>query len=248
MPGCASLSPVAPSLARHPAPYQGPAVSPIQTVVLDAGHGGHDPGTSHFGLREKDLTLDIARRLRVQLEGRGLTVTMTRDRDEFIELSRRPAIANRMGADLFVSVHVNANRNRQVSGIEVYYPRESRINAAGLLPPSVQPAEVGPATPTVRQILWDLVLSRTRRYSIRMAVHLCRAMRARLGTRCRGVKGARFVVLREAVMPAVLIEVGYVSNHAEASRLSSPSYREAIADGIADGLFSYVEELGLQHI
>ena len=223
-------------------PYKISAASPIQTIVIDPGHGGHDPGTSHHGLREKDLNLDIASRLRSQLEDRGLSVTMTRDRDEFISLSRRPAIANRMRADLFVSVHANANRSRQVSGVEVYYPRESQVDAAGLLPPSVEPSELGPATMTVRQILWDLVLTRTRRHSTRMAMRICRAMRAS-GVRCRGVKGARFVVLREATMPAVLVEVGYVTNEEEASRLSNPASRDRIADGIADGLVAYVGEL-----
>ncbi|MBI3087541.1 MAG: N-acetylmuramoyl-L-alanine amidase, partial [Candidatus Omnitrophica bacterium] len=91
---------------------------PVRTIVVDAGHGGHDPGAAHHGLREKDLALDIARRLSAELQARGFSTVMTRDRDEFITLSRRPAIANRIPADVFVSVHINANRSRRVSGIE----------------------------------------------------------------------------------------------------------------------------------
>jgi len=199
-------------------------------------------------LREKDLALDIARRLNAELNDRGLSVVMTRDQDEFITLSRRPALANRLEADLFVSVHINANRNRHVWGIEVYYPRESIVDASAPFPPQIQPSEVALPTVTVKKILWDLVLVQSRRHSVRMASHICRSMRDRLGVRCRGVKGARFVVLREARMPAVLVEVGYVSNQREASRLASTNYRQAVAQAIADGVVAYIRELGLQHI
>jgi len=245
--GCAAVEPV--GMPLRPAPtYVGPGARPIQMIVLDAGHGGHDPGASHHGLREKDLNLDIVRRLRSALQAQGLSVTMTRDSDEFISLSRRPAVATRVNADLFISVHVNANNSRHISGIEVYYPRESQVNAQGSLPPRVHSSEVVTANPTIRQILWDLLLSRSRNDSRRLAMHICRAMRSKLRVRCRGVHGARFVVLREARMPAVLVEVGYVSNPEEAQRLGNPSYRQAAAEGIAQGIIAYVRQLGLQHI
>ncbi len=220
----------------------------VHTVVVDAGHGGQDPGTSHHQLREKDLTLDIARRLSEQLNTEGFTARLTRDRDEFIPLSDRVAIANRLQADLFVSVHINANRNRQVSGVEVYYPRESIVDPTLPFPPSVQPEDVALPTTAIKQILWDLVLSRTRRQSVRLALHLCRALRSRLKTTCRGIHGARFVVLREAMMPAVLVEVGYVSNQFDAQRLGDSTYRQQIAEAITDGLLAYVRELGYEHL
>lgn len=221
---------------------------PVRTIVVDAGHGGHDPGAAHHGLREKDLALDIARRLSAELQARGFSTVMTRDRDEFITLSRRPAIANRIPADVFVSVHINANRSRRVSGIEVYYPRESVVAASASFPPEVQPAEVAFPTTTIKHILWDLALSKSRRHSFKVASHICRTMRRQLGVPCRGVKSARFVVLRESHMPSVLVEVGYVSNRTEASRLATSSYRQAAAQAIAEGVVSYVRELGLQHI
>jgi len=211
-------------------------------VVVDAGHGGHDPGTSHFGLREKDLALDIARRLKQQLQAAGLSAVMTRNRDEFIPLSQRPAVANRIQADLFVSVHINANRKRSVSGIEVYYPRESVVSPSASYPPRVAPAEVALPTSTVRQILWDLVLTRSRRRAATMATGVCRAMEQQLGVPCRWVKGARFVVLREAWMPAILVEVGYVSNRQEAARLAEASYRQAIAQAIAAGILASLRD------
>ena len=250
--GCASTVPLktgAPPLVSPPryGVAQQP-LGPINTVVLDAGHGGHDPGTAHFGLKEKYLALEIARQLRQQLEEAGLTVIMTRETDQFIPLSSRPALANRLEADLFISIHINANRDRQVSGVEVYYPRESLVSPSAQWPPSVSPAEVGIPSTTVKQVLWDLVLGRTRTQSRRLASSICHSMRGGLQVSCRGIKPARFVVLREAWMPAVLVEVGYVSNQEEAARLGTAAYRQAIAQSVAEGILSYIRDLGVQHI
>ena len=246
--GCASLKAPLVLLPSFPPSIAWPEGGPVRSIVVDAGHGGHDPGAMYHGLQEKDLNLDISRRLKTQLQASGLSVTMTRDSDDFIPLSRRPGVANRMVADLFLSVHINANRNRHVAGIEVYYPRESVVDSEDAFPPRVGPGEVALPTATVQRILWDLVLSRTRRQSARMGLQICRAMRSRLGVRCRGVHGARFVVLREAKMPAVLVEVGYLSNRPEASRLANPQYRQAIAQAITEGVLAYVRGLGVQHI
>ena len=202
----------------------------------------------HHGLREKDLTLDITRRLTAELRTHELSVTMTREADEFIALSRRSYVANRIPADVFVSVHINANRNRHLSGVEVYYPRESVVDAEASFPPYLAPQEVALPTTTIKRILWDVVLSRSRHQSARMALAICRALRNRLGVRCRGVKGARFVVLREARMPAVLVEVGYITNRPEASRLASPAYRQSIAQAIAEGLLTYMRDSDSQRL
>jgi N-acetylmuramoyl-L-alanine amidase len=233
-----------------PYPYlEAPLFSrPIRTVVVDAGHGGHDPGTSHYGLREKDLALDVARRLRHALEAAGLRVIMTREGDQFVPLSRRPDLANRLQADLFLSVHINANANRRVQGIEVYYPRASVVPASASWPPDVASGEVAMPTTTVKQVLWDLVLGQTRHQSKALAATICRSMAEELKRPCRAVKPARFVVLREAWMPAVLVEVGYVSNRAEANRLGSAAHRQAAARSIADGVLAYIRQLDVQHI
>ena len=244
--GCAS-APTARGMGPLVSPSQAALIGPVQTVVIDAGHGGNDPGTSHYGLKEKHLALDIVRRLRTRLEETGLSVVLTRDSDQFVELSRRPAVANRLGADLFVSVHINANRNRQVSGAEVYYPRVSIVSADAAWPPSVTGEEIGVPSTGVKQLLWDMVLRRTRAQSRKLATSICRSVRDE-GVPCRAIKPARFVVLREAWMPAVLVEVGYVTNRAEADRLADSSYRQAAADAIADGIVAYIRELGAQHI
>ena len=249
--GCASepLPPVGASI-RSPSRYPStaPLPTPIRTIMLDPGHGGDDPGTSHYGLKEKYLVLDIARRLRGYLQDAGYTVVMTRDADQFIPLGRRPSTANRLRADLFVSIHINANRNSRVSGAEVYYPRLSTVAGTSAWPPAVTAGEIGLASTTVRQVLWDLVLGRTRFQSRRLASSVCRSMRDGLQVPCRAVKPARFVVLREAWMPAVLVEVGYVSNQAEASRLSRAEYRQAAARAITDGVVSYIRSLGAEPI
>ena len=232
-----------PLLGPTPAALPGP----VRTVVIDAGHGGHDDGTAHFGLKEKYLALDIVRRLRTRLEGTGLSVVLTRDSDQFVELSQRPAVANRLGADLFVSVHINANRNRQVSGAEMYYPRVSVVSAGAAWPPEVSDQDIGVPSTAVKQLLWEMVLRRTRAQSRKLATSICRSVRQG-GVPCRTIKPARFVVLREAWMPAVLVEVGYVTNRAEADRLADPSYRQAAAEAIAEGIVAYIRELGAQHI
>ena len=239
--GCAAAPPAGTSLSSRP--LVSPGLVPIRSIVIDAGHGGKDPGTSHYGLREKDLTLDIARRLRSELTAAGFSVMMTRDHDEFLSLQRRPSVANRSQADLFVSVHVNANRRRHVSGVEVYYPRESVIGSSASVPPRIQSTEVDALTTTVRHVLWDVVLSKSRRQSAAMARHICRALQSRLGAPCRGTRGARFVVLREAWMPSVLVEVGYVTNRKEAQQISRSSYRQSIAKAIAEGVVSYANHL-----
>ncbi len=246
--GCSSVPPSAVGPLRSPPRAGQPLPSAVQTIVLDAGHGGHDPGASHYGMREKALTLDLTRRLRDRLRAAGLNVVLTRETDQFIPLSKRPAIANRLQADLFVSIHVNANRSRRVSGIEVYYPRVSVVSSGAHWPPTVIPAEIGMPSVTVKQLLWDLVLRRTRSQSRRLATTICRSMRQGLQVPCRSVKPARFVVLREAWMPSVLVEVGYLSNQAEARRLGSAEYREAAAAAITNGITAYIGDLGAQHI
>lgn len=248
--GCAATlpSPAAQSIRSPTLSSASALASPISRIVIDAGHGGHDPGTQHFGLREKNLNLDIARRLKAVLEQRGLEIVMTRETDQFIPLSGRPAVANRLGADLFVSVHTNANKSSRVSGIETYYPRESVVSARAQWPPGVGQSDVAVPSSTIKQILWDLTLTRSRSQSRRLASTICRSMKNTLGAPCRGAKGARFVVLRESWMPSVLVEVGYVSNPAEAERLGNPQYRQAIAESIGDGIAAYTRERGLQHI
>jgi len=219
-------------------------------VMIDPGHGGYDPGTSSAaGSQEKDLALAIARRLEHALSERGLRAEMTRTSDVFVPLSERTAIANRAGADLFVSIHLNWSLNSMTSGIEVYYLnnttdratiRLARMENAGA------PATYGAGTgPNLDYILTDL----RQQYKANEAASLARmideqavaTLDAGLGTNVNalGAKMGPFYVLVGAHMPAVLVETGFLSNAGEAHRLASGSCQEVLADGIATAITHY---------
>jgi len=198
-----------------------------RTVVLDPGHGGKDPGTiGKSGIMEKVLVLDISRRVRAHLAAAGVRVVMTRDRDRFWELKDRPYLATRGKGDLFVSIHVNAAKSRSAQGIETY----------------VMPAENYPPTSDSR-LNRKYPVKPNNRFNHSNTVLGSQIHRGVIGiTRAsdRGLKHARFAVLKNTAMPAVLIECGFVSNPQEEKRLSAPSYRETLAQGIAQGILNYL--------
>jgi len=199
-----------------------------RVVVLDPGHGGKDSGASGLnGLEEKDLVLDIARRVRVHLANAGLQVRMTRDNDRFIELEERSMKAANWKADLFVSIHVNASRNRSASGLETY----------------ILPAPGFPSTSTAADEPVEAVVHRGNRYdgaNFVLGYALQKAMLQRVVAIDRGVKLARFVVLREAPCPAALVECGFISNQRESREMAGPAYRDDMGAAIAAGILQYV--------
>lgn len=221
----------------------------VNRIVIDAGHGGKDPGTSAGSLREKDIALDIAKRVRDDLTERGFEVIMTRDKDVFIPLEQRAFIANSRDADLFVSIHVNAARNRSARGLETFY-----LNLATSADAAEVAARENASTGMVRMAdvrkLVDQIVNHSRKEESReLATTMQAAMtRSILGREehplNRGVKTAGFHVLLGAQMPAVLVEVGFVSNREEARQLRSASHRNKLASAIADGVHRYAETLG----
>ncbi len=218
----------------------------IEHVVLDAGHGGKDPGAvGRKGLREKDVNLDMVFRLKKELERCGLQVTLTRIDDTFIPLAQRARIANNRGADLFVSLHANANHARWIEGFEVYYLTEAvdddarALAAAENVPDEVEPGVFRKQVLTLKAMLWDLIFTEDRRESIEVAGKISQAVARRLGMKLLGIKGAPFVVLRGARMPAVLVEVGYLSNLGGERKLKDPSYRQKMAEAIAEGIMDF---------
>lgn len=217
-----------------------------RTVVIDTGHGGHDPGARHHGLEEKQLALDISIRLRTILEQAGLTVVMTRDSDRFIPLSERAELANRLKADLFLSIHLNANPDSNVSGAAIYYPRKSVVSPDIASSLFIQDTEVNSTSDTLQHVLWGTVPKRTYIESNQLAGAICNSFKENLKVKCVD-KPARFVVLRETLMPAVLIEIGYMSNKDEALLLGSSEYRQTAAESVAKGLIDYIRELEVQH-
>jgi len=215
----------------------------IRRIVVDAGHGGYDPGAiGRRGLREKDVTLDIARKVARELKAEGFEVVLTRSSDRYLRLEDRTALANTSGADLFVSIHANANPRRSRSGIETYFLNVTDDRYASRLAARENGGEVDGADgddgdALSRRILADYnaVTSAgpSRRLALLVQQELCRAVRRRFGeVRDLGVKSALFYVLLGARMPAVLVETGFISNAAEERRLRSRAYREEVAKAV----------------
>jgi N-acetylmuramoyl-L-alanine amidase len=220
----------------------------VSRIVIDAGHGGHDPGAKGKAVTEAELVLDIALRLETLLKKvPGVEVILTRRTDEFIPLPERTAIANREGADLFLSIHANASPNPQARGIETYFLNfannlsaaavAARENAASTL-------AMGELPDVVKAIAMNNKLDESRDF----AAQVQRAMSERLRTSNRtlkdlGVKQAPFVVLIGATMPAVLAEISFVTNPQEAKLLKSNAFRQKIAESLFNAIRKYQTSL-----
>jgi N-acetylmuramoyl-L-alanine amidase len=194
-----------------------------KVVYLDAGHGGYDPGASYFGISEKSLTLAIQSRVKAKLESEGYQVVTTRTSDTYVDLTDRSRAANASESDIFVSIHINASGSSAAQGIETYYYQPyaeypSRINATYH------------ANPT----------------RLSMSDTLANAIQSSLinatGAQNQGVKHQTFAVLRETTAPAVLLELGFLSNPQEAARLNTSAYQETLANAIVAGIKSYYEK------
>jgi N-acetylmuramoyl-L-alanine amidase len=220
----------------------------VRTVVVDAGHGGRDGGTSvAFGLLEKDITRDIAHRLADRLRGRGLNVVMTRETDTWVSLKHRADMANAVRADLFVSIHVNWLPDAEARGVETYYlgptndPLLKEIAAR-------ENADSGFAMADAKQLLEgiyaDVRQNESRRLAERIQWSLFRALQAdNPDIVSRGVMTAPFVVLVATDMPAVLVEVACLSNEREARLLATPRYRQSIAEALESGIAAFATDV-----
>ncbi len=217
---------------------------PLQTVVLDAGHGGRDPGAIGVGgLREKDVTLRLARALRPKLEARGFRVVLTRESDRELGLEERTAIAEGAPGDLFVSLHANASRRRSAQGIETYYldaNHERHSLTVAARENGVERSQVN----ALQRTLAKLRVSEVSPHSKRLAEHVQHEIVSGLPRQYRpvhdlGAKKGPFYVLFLSSMPAVLVETGFLTHPNEAKRLADPGYVEAVAERIATALESY---------
>ena len=204
----------------------------IRRVVIDAGHGGKDSGALNntYGLMEKNLTLDVARRLKALLENSGFEVVMTRDSDVYIPLAQRPKVANRAKADLFVSLHFNAASSTSASGFESFaltpqyqasskYPRPTSKDAKRYRGNEQDP--------------WNTLIT----------YHLERALVQGLGGPDRGIKRARWSVLKDLECPGVLTELGFISHAETAKKVRSPAFRQKLARSLFNGIVDYRKRL-----
>ncbi len=221
----------------------------VSRIVIDAGHGGKDPGARGFyrGAREKDITLSIAKKLAKKIKSRlGCEVILTRDNDKFLTLEERTALANTENADLFISIHVNAHRNKHAYGTETYF-----LNLA-TDEESIRVAAMENATSTknisdLQTILMDLMQNAKINESSRLAGYVQGHMVQHLNKKYRhikdkGVKQAPFYVLLGAQMPAILIETAFISNARECKRLMDPHFQSRLCDGIVRGIEQYIQE------
>jgi N-acetylmuramoyl-L-alanine amidase len=220
----------------------------ISRVVIDAGHGGHDPGARVKGLNEADLTLDVALRLeKLLLKVPGVEVILTRRTNVYIPLEERTAIANRAGADLFLSVHVNASHNVRARGIETYF-----LNFAPTKEAEAIAARENAGSSKTMHNLPDIVkaialnnkIDESRDFAAMVqGAMFDRLRKANREARNLGVKQAPFMVLIGATMPSVLAEISFLTNRQEAALLKTERYRQAIADALFTGISKYQRSL-----
>jgi N-acetylmuramoyl-L-alanine amidase len=220
-------------------------------IVLDPGHGGVETGAiGPSGLAEKDVTLDLARRLKVLLERQGATVVLTRDDDRVLPLDDRTAIANHNRAVLFLSIHMNASKRKTAVGAETYFLAVAATDAeartlAGLENKAYEPADAAaPAAPEgqagrdLELILWDLAQNSFLAESSRLAEKVQTELNTATGVRDRGVRQAPFRVLMGATMPAILVEAGFISNPEEEARFKGDAYKDKVVEAIARAVAS----------
>jgi len=219
-------------------------------VVIDAGHGGDDPGAvGRNGLYEKDVVLDIALRVRdlLKREQQAYDVILTRDRDVFVPLPDRAAVANRSLADLFVSIHANASPKRQTRGIETYllnYTNDAEAMRVAARENAISFKKMREVQNDLGFILASLERESKRDDSVRLAGYLQNSLASSICSRYPqvynlGVKQALFYVLVDARMPSALVEVSFISNREEEKLLSEAAYRQRLAEAIAKGIREY---------
>lgn len=223
-----------------------------QIIVIDAGHGGHDPGTHGKHSKEKDIALKIALKLGKTLKSKSsdITVIYTREKDVFIPLHERIGLANKKNADLFISIHCNYVGNPKVCGTETFvmglHKAEENLNVAKrenssvLLESEYETHYEGydPNSP-IGHILLSMIQNVFLDNSIKVASQIEDELISRKKTKSRGVKQAGFVVLKQATMPSILVETGFLSNPKEEKYLLSESGQKEMANGISNGVLKY---------
>ena len=229
------------------------AQSPIKRIVIDPGHGGHDTGTiSPGGMREKELVLDVARRLRAYIKNHypDVEVIMTRDTDRFVALEERTAIANSRHADLFISVHANASPSRAASGVETFFLSPDRAPAEDLQAAARENARLAvnktgeKPEPVFASVTVGNRVAESRELARYIQAGLVRGIGAQSPRTAmnRGVKHAPFVVLLGAAMPSVLAEVSFLSNPKDEALLQTGQFRERVAASLFAGLNAYLKK------
>jgi N-acetylmuramoyl-L-alanine amidase len=220
----------------------------VRNIVIDPGHGGEEEGAvSSSGLKEKDLVLDIARQLKARLEQSGYVVALTRDEDQAVDLTERSALANHFGADLFLSIHANSSRRTAARGAETYFlaygPTDEEARSLARSENRRGDDDEGDGSGEIGLVLWEMAQAEHLSRSSRLADLVQSEMNGLAGTKDRGVKQAPFRVLVGAAAPAVLVEVGFLTNQDEEKRLATQEYREKIAAALAAAVDRFKQQV-----
>jgi N-acetylmuramoyl-L-alanine amidase len=233
---------------KKPEPSPPPREGAVRRIVIDPGHGGDDPGAKgQYALVEKEITLDLARRLARRINALpGYEAILTRDADYFVRLGERQKFARRKGGDVFVSLHANAARSKKANGFEVYFlslsgatdkmARElaDKENAADLIGGVPEEAEE-----EILSILFDYLQVEGMKRSEALAEEIWRAFQNGREMELRNVKQAGFAVLKSLEIPAVLVEVGFITNRSDAALIKKDEFRDRLAENIARGVERY---------
>jgi N-acetylmuramoyl-L-alanine amidase len=220
----------------------------VSRIVIDAGHGGHDPGAMANGISEAELVLDVASRLEALLSQQpGIEVVLTRKTNEFIPLDERTEIANREAADLFLSIHANASANATARGVETYFLNfalNPQAEAVAARENAASGKNMNSLPGIIKAITLNSKLNESRDFASSIQRSLVRGMRpGNKLIRDLGVKQAPFMVLIGASMPSVLAEISFVTNKQEARLLKTPAYRQRIAEALLAGVLRYQDSL-----
>src|SRR6266536_5803243 len=207
-----------------------PGSKPFAVVVLEPGHGGQDSGAMCGGVLEKDLTLDVARRIDRLLDSEGVATLMTRLGDTYVSLADRAAFANRVRNCIFVSIHFNEDNKQVASGVETYYASHQIATA--------------PSVASWLPFLWRPLSESPNPESQKLAGFVQEALVARTRAINRGTQPGQFFVIANVTSPAALIEGGFLTNKEDISKLASEDYRDQIAAAVADGILHYREAAG----
>jgi len=223
--------------------HEAPSVFSVRKIVLDAGHGGKDTGAIGVkGVLEKDVTLAIAEKLKRKLLAQGLQVEMIREKDYFLSLEERVGQSNRANACFLIGIHCNAAKNSQAKGVEIYYASDTEeagedpgIESASFLRAGNEAAGGG-------RTVEDLIRIVNCQESYELARSISASLKRDLSIRIRGSKSGSYFLLKNSVIPAVLIELGFLSNPGEAEKMADPFEQDRLAGLVADGILAYKAE------
>lgn len=226
------------------------------TILLDPGHGGEDTGAKmNYSYRdkkghkrklfvyEKDLVLIYARKIQAKLKKKGLSVHLTRSFDRKVSLDKRAEVAEKLKADIFISIHMNASFKRSSKGFETYY-LDNHKDAAVKKVEDIENKDLSGEQLVINKIITDLVIERTAKTSKKLASHvhkhISKKVRRAFKLKDRGIKPGLFYVLAMAKRPGILLEVSFISNPKELRKILTPSFQEKYSDGVAEGIISYL--------